>query len=128
MSVIRHARSIADLARGSRRRWGAALLVLALATGCGAPATSSGVATAAPQPSAAPLAPAAPTDTPTITAAAPVPTSVSTAAEPSPTATAESAVVDTASLPVAQAPADRQAFTVTILHTNDTRGEIEPCG
>ena len=118
----------AAVGRDTRRprwlRWGAALLLAALVSGCGVPAGSSNATSAAPRPTAAPLAPAASTVTPTAVTAATAPLAEAATA----TAAVEDVATDTAALPVAQAPDDRQAVTVTILHTNDTRGEIEPCG
>lgn len=59
----------------------------------------------------------APTPTPT-RAAALVPTAAQVAGPPPPPTPA----------PEGPLPAARQGLDLTILHTNDVRGEIEPCG
>jgi hypothetical protein len=102
---------------GRRCAWVAALMLAWFVSGCSgaaAPTVPTSFATPAPLPTAALVAPSA--------AISPDPT----ADVPMAVAAETEAAAPTAAIPAA--PADRRAVTVTILHTNDTRGEIEPCG
>ncbi len=95
-----------------------ALIVPGLLTGC-QPATTS-QPTAATGPTAV-LGPALPPTATHVVAAPTAPKPANTAAVP-PTAAAKAAV------PVVAANPGPNALNVTILHTNDVAGEIDPCG